>query len=410
MLGYFLKLSWKNIWRNRRRTILTVNAIGIGVMALVFLHNYYDEFHEQLIHNVIRYHSGHLVVAAPNYHSRNNSNLYIKDASKELEWLSSQEPVGAWSGRVRVQGLASSAEGSANIHFVGIDPEREREVTHFASSIISGEFADRGDGKTIVLGKALSELLHVEVGSKVVALTQGVDGSIGNDLFRVRGIFDTKSDIDKGLAFISLSDARSLASLPPAAFHQVSVKLKKETDLEMVKAAFAGASSDTQMLSWKEVQRPVMAIIDLNKGVNRLLMIIILSVAAMGITNSILMSLMERTREFGVMMAIGTSKAEVTGLVIAETFLLCSVGVILGNILGVGVTTYFRQFGFDLKWFTSNAYAVEGAIIETVSYPVAHLYNSLWITGIILILSLVVSIIPARHIAKLSAVQALRAS
>ena len=407
---FFLKLSWKNIWRNRRRTLLTVNAIGIGVMSLVFLYNYYDEFHEQLVHNVIRYHSGHLVVSAPSYHVRNAPNLYLKNPQKTVDWLNERPELGAWSGRVRVQGLVSSAEGSANILFVGIDPARESQVTQFSTNIIRGSYADTGEGKTVVLGKALSELLNVDIGAKVVALTQGVDGSIGNELFRVRGIFDTKSDMDKSLAFVSLEDGRALAALPEGALHQISITLKKETDLEKTQADFTPAFSDAQMLTWKEVQRPVMAIIDLNKGVNRLLMIIILSVAAMGIANSILMSLMERTREFGVMMAIGTTKHEVTGMVIAETFLLCTVGVFIGNILGVAVTSFFHRFGFDLRWFTSHGYAVEGTLIQTVTYPNAHWWNSMWITGIILVLSLVVALIPARHIAKLSAVQALRAT
>ncbi len=409
---FVLKLCWKNIWRNKRRTILTVNAIGFGVMALVGIYNYYDGFHEQVIHNVIRYQSGHLVVGAPGYQTRNLPSMYIKSPAKVESWLSHRPEVKAVSERVIVQGLVSSAQGSANILFMGIEPKQERRVTRFAANIVKGKYLEAEKGKPIVLGKALSKLLKVDVGSKVVALTQGVDGSIGNELFRVVGIFETQSDADKSLAFINIGDARSLLSLPPQAVHQVSIVLREETELDKVYADFQSAfpkGSHIQIMTWQQVQRPLMAMIELNKSANRLLMIIILFVAAMGIANSILMSIMERTREFGVMMAIGTLKAEVIQMVVVETMLLSTVGVLLGNFLGIAITMYFNKHGFDLRWLTSQSIVVQGTIIQTISYPSVRWQNSFMITTCIMTLSLLVSVIPIRHISKLRAVEALRA-
>lgn len=411
MAGYFIRLAWKNLWRNRRRTLLTVSAIGLGVMALVFLHNYYDSFHEQLVQNVIRYHSGHLVVSEKKYHERFSPNLFLKRPEPILEWAAGKPEISQWSGRVRIQGLASSAAGSTNVMFVGIDPAREKELTQFSRDTKQGTFEETASAegaKTIVIGKDLAEILSVEVGSKIVALTQGIDGSIGNELFRVRGIFETQSDMDKALVFVSLPAARTLAAVPENAFHEIAFTLKSETELPAVSAE-AGRFSEAEVLGWQEVQKPVMAIIDLNKGVNRMLMLIILSVAAMGIANSILMSLFERTREFGVMMAIGTTKREVTAIVIGETVLLCLVGVAIGNLFGLATTELFHQIGFDLRWFTQNGYTVQGMIVQTVSYPVSRLSNSVIVTALIFAVSILVSFFPARHIAHLSAVQALKA-
>jgi len=409
---FVLKLCWKNIWRNKRRTLLTINAIGFGVMALVGIYNYYDGFHEQVIHNVIRYQSGHLVIGFPGYQTKNQTSLFLKNPVNVEKWLSKRPEVKAMSERVIVQGLVSSAVGSANILFMGIEPKQERRVTRFAANVIKGKYIEPGKDKPILLGKALSRLLKVDVGSKVVALTQGVDGSIGNELFHVAGIFETQSDADKSLAFINIGDARTLLSLPPHAVHQVSVVLRQETDLDPVYGDFQAAfpkGSHVEVMSWKQVQRPLMAMIELNKSANRLLMIIILFVAAMGIANSILMSIMERTREFGVMMAIGTLKKEVIQMVVMETMLLSGVGVLLGNLLGIGITLYFNKYGFDLRWLTSQSIVVQGTIIQTISYPTVRWANSVMITTCILSLSLVVSVIPIRHIAKLRAVEALRA-
>ena len=418
MRAYFIKLCWKNIWRNKRRTFLTVNAIGFGVTALVCIYNFYDAFHEQIVHNVIQYHSGHLIVTAPGYLENKSPKLYMKDTVAQSEWLAKRPEIKSASERVLVQGLVSSANGSANILFTGVNPERESQVTKFSSNIVAGNYLSPGQNKPIVIGKGLSELLKVEVGSKVVALTQGIDGSIGNELFYVSGIFETHSDIDKSLAFIPLEDARTLQSLPPGSIHQLSIILKEDSAVEKIRDEFALAfpvkkevanEANAQMMTWMEVQRPLMAVLELDKSFNRLLMIIILFVAALGIANSILMSIMERIREFGVMMAIGTTKAEVIRMVVVETLMLGVVGVFLGNLFGVGWTMYFNHRGFDLKWLTSHNIVIEGMKIQTVSYPVVHWDNSGLITGVILALTVIVSIIPARHIAKLTAVEALRA-
>ncbi|NBX93303.1 MAG: ABC transporter permease [Proteobacteria bacterium] len=411
---YFLKLSWKNIWRNRRRTLLTINAIGFGVMALVALYNYYDGFHDQVIQNVIRYQSGHLLVTAPDYHKRMATQLFMKDPSEVDTWLSSREEVKAFSHRVMVQGLVSTAQGSANIVFAGIEPEREKDVTRFSGNLIQGTYFNDDTEKPIVLGSELANLLQASLGSKVVALTQGVDGSIGNELFYVSGIFETHSDFDKNMAFVHINDARQLLSLGSQASHQLAVVLKNEEGLESVQQSFvskfgSGPNLPFQILNWKEVQKPLMAMIELNQSANRLLMFIIIFVAALGIANSILMSILERTREFGVMLAIGTTKKEVVKMVVMETVLLSLVGVALGNVLGFLVTEFFHHYGFDLAWLSSQKLVVQGTIIQTISYPEIRWNNSLLVSLIVLVLSLVVSFIPIKHVSRLNPVNALRA-
>ncbi|MFM8269173.1 MAG: ABC transporter permease [Pseudomonadota bacterium] len=411
---YFLKLSWKNIWRNRRRTLLTINAIGFGVMALVALYNYYDGFHDQVIQNVIRYQSGHLLVTAPDYPKRMATQLFMKDPSEVDSWLANQKEVKAFSHRVLVQGLVSTAQGSANILFAGIEPELEKGVTRFSENLTQGTYLAKGSEKPILLGSELANLLQAELGTKVVALTQGVDGSIGNELFFVSGIFETHSDFDKNMAFVKIEDARSLLSLGPRASHQLAIVLDSEESLSLLQDRFTsnfGPSSQSlfNILNWKEVQKPLMAMIELNQSANRLLMFIIVFVAALGIGNSILMSILERTREFGVMLAIGTTKREVVQLVVMETLLLSLVGIVFGNLLGLGVTEFFHHYGFDLAWLSSQKLVVQGTIIQTISYPAFRVNNSLLISIIVLALSLLVSFIPIKHVSKLNPVKALRA-
>ncbi len=409
---YFVKFAWKNIWRNRRRTLITIQAIALGLMALIAIHNYYDAFHEQVISNVIRFHSGHVSLAHVGYAKDNQRELYLKNPAPVLEFLRHDPSVVAFGERIWLQGLLSSAHGSASVLFGGIRPEVESHVTGYAQNMVKGTYFGRSSKATpIVLGTSLASTLGVDVGSKLVALTQGVDGSIGNELFSVSGIFHTESDADKSLAFVPLGTARSLSSVPQGALHQISVLLKSETDIQpflnRCHAAFP-PSLQIEALPWTQVQRHVVAMIELDKAVNRLLMTVILVVASLGVANAILMGLMERTREFGVMMAMGTSSWRIVKLAVAETLWLAAVGAFLGNIFGITVTEFFHWKGFDLRWLTRRNLVIDGAIIRTVNYPSIHWGNNIQVSVTILALAFVAALWPAHYMARLKVTDALR--
>lgn len=407
---YFLRLCWKNVWRNKRRTLLTVNAIAVGVMALVSIHNYYDSFHEQIIDNVIRYQSGHLLLSAQGFQKNHSPQNFLQKENDLSSWFKRDTRVIASSPRIIAPGLVSSPKGSANIAFVGIEPSTERGITRYYSNIVEGTYFEGVIHRPIVIGRLLAEALSVGIGSKIVALTQGVDGSIGNELFFVSGIFETHSESDKALAFIAINDARKLLSMPDDSFHQMSVLLKTESEGPLVQSSFRTEWPDPalQLLSWRDIQKHVVAIIDLDRAVNKLLLGVILLVAALGITNTILMSIMERSREFGVMMAIGTQTRELVGMIVGETLLLCGVGVVFGNVLAIGVTSFFHRTGFDLKWLTSHDFAIDGTLVKTICYPAINLFNSLSVSLAVLAISIVVAAIPIRFITRLKPVVALR--
>ena len=391
--------------------MITVNAIGLGVMALVFLRNYYDNFHEQVIQNVIRYHSGHLAISAKNFEKNHSTQIFLENGSQVSNWLKNRPEVLASSERVLFSAMLSSARGSTNLMMMAVEPKAEAQVTGFSAKVIKGDFLKEAKERSIVLGVKAAETLSVDVGSKVVLLTQGVDGSIGNELFFVVGLFETQSEADKSVGFIQLNEGRTLLSLKPESFHQTAVVLKNEEAAVPFKILFEDVfhgDSKLEVFSWKELQRPIVAMIELDRAVNRLLMILILCVAALGIANSILMSIMERTREFGVMLAIGTDRKEVIKMVVIETLLLTLVGVLLGNLFGWLVTGFFNQIGFDLKWLTAKDFVVQGAVVQTVSYPTIRFYNSLVVTAVILTLALLVSYFPARQAGNLTPMKALR--
>jgi putative ABC transport system permease protein len=409
---FFVRLSWKNLWRNRRRTFLTVSAIACGLTALIGIYNFYEAFHEQVIRNVIRYQSGHLLVSAPS--AEPGAMKMMDHPEKVLKWLRKQPEIKAAAPRLQLTGLLSSPKGSANTLIVGIVPEVERQVTYFHRNLTKGDFfaphMKRPKGKPIVIGLGLKRKLKLDMGSKVVALTQGTDGSIGNELFYVAGVFLTHSEMDNSIAFVLRKDAELLLSAKSGAVHQIAIVLKQDSTLPLVQSRFQKDfyKKPVQMLSWMDIQKPLMAMIDLNKSANSVLMFVILGVAAFGVANAILMGLMERTREFGVMVAIGTHKHEVRKMVVAETILLSSVGAILGNIMGYGMTLFFGRYGFDLQWLTKGSVVVGGAIVQTITYPRMVWGHSFKVTIAILLFSFCIALLPVRHIGRLEPVKALR--
>lgn len=409
MNGFLIRLCWKNVWRNKRRTLLTVNAIGFGVMVLVWLYNHYDAIHEQIIANAVSYDSGHLIVSAPEYEESKPVDRFMKDPHAISDWLSNNQEVKSFSPQIIVQGMLSSPRGSLNIWLKGVDANREKATTRFASSIVQGAFFGTNQVNPIVVGSLMAKNLKLAIGSKVVILTQGVDGSIGNELFFVVGIFKTNSDADKLFAFTDLSSARHLLSLPPTAIHRISVILHREQDLQEVYDSFTAAfgNQSVQALTWRDIQKHITALIELDKSSGRLIMWIILFVASLGIVNAILMGLLERSREFGVMLAIGTTKKEIMKMVVMETVLLSSVGILIGNIAGALLTLYFHLRGFDLKWFTSQPLRVGGMMMQTLSYPNLSLRNSLLITAAIFTVTLLISVVPMRHVSKLNVIGAI---
>ena len=406
---FLIKLSWKNIWRNKRRTLITVNAIALGVAWLIWAHNFFDSFHDQMITNAIQYNSGHLAVSSPGFQDHRESQLFLRDAGEAAKWFKNSDAVKVFTPRVHLQGMLSSPYGSASIWYAGVNPETEAHTTEFASKIVEGTYlAEDNKTKSIVLGMKLAKRLNVKLGSKVVALTQGVDGSIGNELFRVTGIFETHSNADKALAFVKINDARALASLPPRAVHQISVVLTDDSLVDKFQKEFYEIfdAKKVSLLTWKDLDKPLMATVELQKSANGILMFIILFIAALGIANAILMSILERTREFGVMMAIGTSKPEMVKMVLTETILLSGVGLFVGNVIGIAVTLYFGSRGFDLNWLTDQTVTVNG-FITTMTYPIVQISNSISITAAVLGLAVLAAFAPIQHIAKLNAIKAL---
>ena len=210
----FFNMAWRNVWRNRRRSLLTVMAISLGLGFNIFMRAIGDGFHEQMVDNSVRSHIGHLVVHRAGYHDDPGINKTLPDPAEVAQAIQSLPDLRAYSLRVLGDGLASTAENSAGVAIVGIDPAMERKVTTIHRGIVKGQYLREGEVRPILIGDRLAVNLKADVGDKVVLLVQAADGSMGANLFRVAGIFRSGApELDRGMAFILRQDAQALFSL-----------------------------------------------------------------------------------------------------------------------------------------------------------------------------------------------------
>ena len=401
-------MAWRNVWRYRRRTGLTIGAIALGLAFNIFMRALGDGFHEEMVDNSVRAQIGHIEIHRRGYHDNPGINRYLPDPGEIEQAIRSLPSLRGYSLRVLGDGLASTAEDSAGISLVGIEPIREKSVTMIYRAVTEGNYLDPGSTRPILIGDRMSRSLKAALDSKIVIMVQAADGSMGAQLFRVQGIFHSGSPVlDRSVAYILRRDAQVLYGLDDHVT-EAALLLRSSDDVERAKAALVSdlRALDVEVLTWDQVEPFLKQFIELDDAFFYIIVGILFVVIAMGILNTILMSIFERVHEFGVMMALGTKPRQIVGLIVQEAFVLALVGILIGAGLGVGVTIYFAHAGINLSGFTEGA-ATFGITATTV-YARLLSGNVIYMTLSVLVLVLLAAIYPAARAARLKPVEAIR--
>lgn len=403
----FLKLAWRNVLRNQRRSAITVAAIAVGLASLIFLWAFVDGVNDQMIDNSTRYLSGHLQVHRSGYHEQKTLDLLLQQDDSMRAWLQSQPTVTAVAQRLEGSAIASRDDKSRGVLVIGIEPDAEKKVTTLSETVHHGRYLQAEDGKAIVLGDAAAKSLQVDIDGEVVLVTQGADGSVGADRFRVVGIFDTRMDmLDGNYVFIPLPAAQALFSAT-GAITSVAARLQNRSATDRVAAALREqAGREREVLGWQQLLPNVVQSVEFHEVVAYILLLVLFVVVAVGVTNTVLMAVMERTREFGVIMALGTRETQVTRLVFYEACLLGLTGLAIGALIGTSVTSYFAQSGIDLGQYKQAMEVMEG-LTGTV-YPLPRLDRTLIVSVLVFGTAVIAALYPAWKAARLNPVDAIR--
>ncbi len=349
------KMAWRNIWRNPRRTILTVCAITFASVLLVFMLSFQFGSYETMINTSVKISTGHLQIQAEKYQEKKNIRFVIPDPQTIADIVAKIPEVEAYTFRGQAFSLISSEDRTYGVVVTGINPQRETKVSRLKKLVRDGNFLSANDVNQAVVGRLLAKNLRVTIGDELTVLGQGRDGSIAATVVQVKGIFSSGIDeFDRSAIQIPLSTFQDIFSMDDAV-HEVVVIAKSLSDVSKIKskiqADLVGLNSRKSLktLDWQDLMPGLRQAIEMDLVSGLIFYGLLIIVVAFSILNTFLMAIFERTKEFGVMMAIGTSPRRLTKVLLVESMAMTLIGIIAGIILGIVVTYYFQVHGIDFS-------------------------------------------------------------
>ncbi len=403
----FIKIAWRNIIRNKKRSSITLSAVGFGLGALIFIWAFVDGVHEQMIENYTSLISGHIQIHTEGFHQKEQLETYIEQPENIKKSLRSNPSILSFTQRIKAAGLVSSSEHSAGVYILGIDPRHENKVSTMYKKVKKGAFLQEDSDKEIVLGATLAKNLNVGLEEKLVIMSQALDGSIAAGAFHVKGLLDTGAEeIDKGVVIITHKAAEELFVMHDKT-SEIAIRLKDVEEAKHVSSLIHQELnlSDLEVLPWQKISTALEQWIEFDNGFIYLIVIVVMVVVATGILNTVLMGVLERTREFGILIALGTKRKQILAMVAWESLFLGIIGSFSGAMLGIILTIYFAKTGINLSMFAG---ALSSSYLNPYIYPVSEKEHVTISIALVLTVSVLVSIYPAWHAANLKPVEAIR--
>jgi putative ABC transport system permease protein len=374
--GWLPRLAWRNLWFNPRRTLIAMAAIGLGYAMLLFVACLMAGLRAQMIESGTGLLLSDIEVHAPDYYPDRPVQLTLggrngTDVGALMAAIAADPRVRAASPRVYGYGLVSATHQSAGVQLLGVVPSLEQKITVLQTQMVKGTYLTGASRNDVVMGDKLATMIGVEVGSQIVLLTTAVDGSIGNDLYTISGLFHTGLEaMDQGLVLMPLASLQDLLRLPPARIDEVGIKLRDITDATATAASLEVDLSKTlpvRVRPWQELAPELADYVQFNRRVTLFLFFIFFLSAAMGIVNTMLMAIIERTRELGMLMAVGMGPVQVVGLIVAEAASLAGASLVLGAALGAPLLWYLQDHGLKLSEH-GDAVSLAGILVGPLWY------------------------------------------
>jgi putative ABC transport system permease protein len=349
-VGKLLRMSWRNVWRNWRRTTIAVVAISLGLILLLIFDGMLGGAEQAMYGNVVKLQGGNVQVHAPGYREKANRMPLtpLADAEAVVQAALAQPQVVGASRRINTGGMLSSHEGTFPVGIIGIEPEAQAPVGLLADNIAAGRYLTAQDGDELLIGQALADQLEVGVGDRVTLVGRATHEQMRRRTMTVVGVYSLGiPDVEKGLVYVSLAEAQSLFDLRDQAT-EVDVALQSMGQEGPVVAALQDALPGYEVDPWYVTDPTTKQTMEMEKGIMSLFGMVILLIAGVGILNLLLMAVFERTREIGIMAAMGMKRWETLVLFLMEGTFIGLLGAVAGCVVGGLINLYFAQVG--LPW------------------------------------------------------------
>ena len=403
-----LTLSWRNIWRNPRRTAVILVAVSMGVWSMVFLGGLMRGMMDGMVRNSIATLTGHIQIQQRQYPDDPSVDHRFQPTDHMIEQMTRCLPQQShWAPRIRLDAVAGNARHTTGVTFVGIDPEREANVSFIGQAPIEGRYLEPGDDQGILIGKALADKMETKIGHKLILMTQDAGGEVASRAFRIRGIYQAEmQSTEKTFVFISLAAAQKMVKVGAAVSEIVILLPEHQTS-----AALAAVLSDAlnnqalSVRSWQQIQPLLVIYLDLFNSFTFIWYLVVFIAMGFGIVNTTLMAVFERMHEFGLLKALGMRPLRIVKSIVIESACILLIGMCCGTLLGLGCAWALSFTGIDLSAF---ARGTEYFGMTRVIFPEITVSDVLSANVIVLILGLLISLYPAVKAARFLPVEAMR--
>lgn len=406
-----LRIAWRNLWRHRRRTLITAGAMAVGVAMCMAVTAFSDGMYRNLFDVLVVQQLGHVQVHHPDRPSSRSLHDTLKGADQLLADIAAVEGTSAVSGRLEGFALLGTEHKSEGALLIGVDPARETAVTPVAERVRAGAFLGPAPAGQAVLGYQLARDLQVDVGGEIVAVTQAADGSLGNTLFTVVGVVRTGDvRVDRMGAYVHLADLQELVVLPDQ-LHKITVITHDDRTIgaytERLRQQVDGAA--IEVLPWYDASPQTAQLMGMRDAGALIMLGIVFGAAAFGVLNTMMMSVFERTRELGVLKAIGLRPGRMVVLIVAESVMLALISMGIGLVLGGALDAYLVVYGLDMSTTAEEGFSFSGVMLDPVIKGEVRPIGIVWVAAAVVAVSVAASLWPAIRASRLEPVEAMRA-
>lgn len=393
-----VRIAWRNLWRNRRRTIITLVSIAFGFLLSMTFTTLSDGSYGKLIDTAARMGAGHITIEPVGYRAKPGAEHVLTAPARLARTVKTFPGVHATTVRIIGQAMAATAADSTGAGYVAIDPHTEQGTSFILEHITAGTTLPSRAGNQALVGGLMARQLELKVGKKLVLTTTDRRGEVVSGLFKVAGIFTTGVDeVDKYLLILPLDAMRELLGYQHGEATQVTVYLSNKWDAPAVAQALRpiAAPYGGTALPWSEMMPDVDAIITMDKIGNYFFQFFIFLLVGAGILNTVLMGVMERMREFGVMLALGMPPRRLWSMIMLEVGWLAVVGLIVGAGASLPVFWYLHSHGIDFSAIYREKQVAGGVLLDMLARAELRLGHVANIFGGVFILILAAGLYPA---------------
>jgi putative ABC transport system permease protein len=399
-------MAWRNIWRNKMRSIVIMLSVAAGLFAGIAVLALYKGMMTSRIRTAIDAETGHLQLHNKNFKTDYEPKFVLTNGDAVLKAVNKLPGIKLAAARSIAYGMLATATGSAGVQINGVIPEQEYEASQLRKKIIEGTVFDTAKKNQVMIGKKLAGKMKLKAGSKLVLTFTDTAGNIVSGAFRVAAIYQSaNAPLDERNVYVTMNDMNTLLSTGNT-FHEIVLLLNNDEDVPVVKQQLQQIFPAYSIESWKEISPETDLMVNTTNQMSYIIMVIIMFALAFGIINTMLMAILERTREIGMMVALGTGKVKIFLLVLLETVFLTLAGTPVGIAIAWLGTNYYSKHGLDISGMGKEMMSSFG--YSTIIYPE---FPADKLSGVLLIVfatAIISCLFPALKALKLKPVEALQ--